>query len=70
MKFIAKIGSPESEVSLLETVPTTDKLVEARDVFEAHKKAFLDCCEGQEVLTITDTNKNTLYTLRDGFAKH
>lgn len=68
-KFIVHIGSQDSETSLVESVPSSEKLVEARDVYECHKKAFLDCYQGQEVLSIKNVNGVVLYTVRDGFRK-
>jgi hypothetical protein len=66
-KYIVKIGAVESDVTLVESVPTIEKLVEASDIYAAHKKGFFDCYPGQEVLVITDTQKNVLYTFKDGF---
>lgn len=66
-KYIVKIGAVESEATLVESVPTIEKLVEAVNIYAAHKKGFFDCYQGQEVLIITDTAKNVLYTIKDGF---
>lgn len=68
-KFIVQIGAADSSESLVETVPSSEKLVEARDVFDAHKKAFFDCFPGQEVLTIKGLDNKVLYTLKGGFIK-
>ena len=68
-KYIVKIGAVESDITLVESVPTLEKLVEAPDIYAAHKKGFLECYQGQEVLVITDTRKNVLYTLKDGFIR-
>lgn len=66
-KYIVKIGAVESDITLVETVPTLEKLIEAPDVYAAHKKGYFECYQGQEILVITDMHKNILYTIKDGF---
>ncbi len=68
-KFIVQIGSADSDSILIQTVPATEKLVEAADVYVAHKKAYIDCNPGQEVLAIKSQVGTVLYTLKDGFIK-
>ncbi len=66
-KYIVKIGAVESDATLVESVPTLEKLIEAPDVYAAHKKGYFECYQGQEILAITDTQNRILYTLKDGF---
>jgi predicted secreted protein len=68
-KFVAEIGSIDSEVSL--TTATKIVLIEARDVYGAHKHAYMqECNPGQEVLSIKAAGTETvLYTLKEGFKK-
>lgn len=68
-KYIVQIGSADSDVNLVESVPSTEKLIEAEDKYAAHKRAYFDCYLGQEVLCIKDQNNKILYTLKDGFIK-
>jgi hypothetical protein len=73
-KFVVKIGGSDSDVTLIETVPSLEKLIEARDVFDCHKKAYFDCYPGQDVLYIKEVNNGivgkTVFTLAGGFIKN
>lgn len=71
-QYSAKIGTPD-EFKSVETEGPRDILVEARDVYEAHKIALTKTKGVEEVLTITYTDhaNGTGYTVYDivrGFA--
>ena len=68
-QFIVLIGPGTNDLTL-ETVATVEKLVEAKDVYLAHKKALInECGDRQEVLQIKDPKGKILYTIKEGFAR-